>query len=418
MYDIIVSEKNAKDKIFSVNSNELTVVTHGGKPEILCKNVSSDFDVVAENGGAVSVMIVSLNGSLIYLRYVLGEWKKYTVLDSRGGGKRINGVKLVKLNGRIHAFYCIEYERRMMLVHHISEGNEFVREPYVIDYISLRCSYDVCVDDSMNIHIVYADEDSHIKYVTFSNSQKNYLSSEVGCDDEIRSVNCVFCGGFLYAAYLSRERDYNVINCIKIAEGEKHTVGFGVDALSEPCIFSSGGEICIEWCEKGYAFECSADKNFRFSKPFSLGRSDGILKIRSFENEAVSVIDKCAGNMSKKPFSSAKAVFEKTLVKEKRKFEIKGSEAERYAKSCLAEDEVESDALEIRIAAVEEQMKSLVKTVMMLSEDITSATHKSAMHDVGEIDKENFEKFNSINPDDFNVTNSDDTEYTEIKEES
>lgn len=368
-------------------------------------------------------MIVSLNGSLLYLRYTSGVWNKYTVLDSKGGGKRINSVKLIKFNGRLHAFYCVEYEGRMMLVHHISEGCEFKREPHVIDYINLRCAYDIRLDDNFNIHILYADENSYLKYAVFVNSKKNYTTSEIGCEDEIRSVNCAFYNDELYAAYLSRERDYNVINCIKTSIGEKHMVGFGVDALSEPCIFVSGDDLYIQWCEKGYAFECSIDDKFKISKPLSLGRSAGILKLRSFENETVSFLDKCAANRSKNPFPSAQSAFEKLLVKEKRTFEIKGSEAERYAGGCTDKSdskEIEEFAAHLvrRIGELEVQMQSIVKIMQLFYNPSSGAKEKILMSDVGEINEENLEEFNKLNPDDFNVTNSEGDEYTEIKEES
>ena len=391
MYDVVLSEKNVKDKVFSINSlSELTVTSSGGREEVICKNSSVDFDVLAEEGDIISVLLVSLNGSLVYLRYVLGEWKKYILLDSRSGGKKINSIKLIKLNGRIHAFYCIEYEDRMMLVHHISEDDVFSREPVVIDYISAKCSYDICIDESMNIHILYADEDYKIKHTVFVNSRKNYSKSEINLEDEIRSINCAYFCGSVYAVYLSRERDYNVINCLKTENNEKHTIGFGVDALSEPCIFAADDEMYVEWREKGYAFECVSDASFKFSKPTSLGRSEKTVKIRCHENEAVSYIDKCALNMQLKPFTSCQNILKNLFDKKKPEFKVKGADVEEYASKRFVQGEID-----LKIKNIEGQISMLLNSVDNL-----------------------YKRFDeSLKKENFNVPKNDEMEYIESGEE-
>jgi len=358
-------------------------------------------------------MIVTLSGNLVYLRNVLGNWDKKTVLDSRSESKKINNIKLVKINGRLHAFYSIEYDGRMMLVHHISFDDEFNSKPVVIDYISIRSIFHISVDSSFNIHIVYADEDSQIKYTTFINSSKSYSANKVNCEDKIRSINTVFFGNELYCTYLSKEKDYNVINCLRFSDNEKRTVGFGVDMMSEPCIFSFKDTLYIEWREKGYAFECSADRNFRFSKPFSIGISEKTLKLRSFTNEAVSFIDKCVANIYKRPFSSAKNVFERLSEKEKPAFKIKGSEVTAFQKESLGNSEINDN----RLCIIEEQLKSLIKIVELIADAVLNRPKTFPRYDVGNINEENLEKFNKLDVVNSLDTNSITDEYIENKEE-
>ena len=85
----LVSERGVKDRLIYVNSDgELIFTVKGEKTEIICKDVSCDFDVTADRGG-VGIAVVSLSGALLYFNFSGGEWRKYTVLDSRKSGKKI-----------------------------------------------------------------------------------------------------------------------------------------------------------------------------------------------------------------------------------------------------------------------------------------------------------------------------------------
>lgn len=418
---VLICEKNSKDRIITVNSsNELLYTVRNEKTEIIYKNVSSDFDVISEGNGNIHIVIVSLTGALLYLRYSADGWKKYTVLDSRGSGKRINGVRLLNINGRINAFYCIEYESRMMLIHHIFDAADMSREPSVVDYVGLRCAYSVCTDDSFNIHIVFSGENSRLKYMIFSNSQKRYTACDVAPDDEIRAVSCVCVGGGICTAYLSREREYNVISCFRSDTGEKHTVGFGVDAISEPCIFSDGSSVYVQWCEKGYAFECSAGGDFKFGKTQSLGQTSGILRLRSSVSSEMRLIDKCAASLVKRPMMSAKEVFDKILEGAVGGFEPVGSQVQKYARENenFIKDSFREDlysGLEIRISDLENRLDALVKFLDSRPSD--KAEERPHLDDVGETDEENVKLFNSIDVRKIGSGNAEENEYNGIEEE-
>ncbi len=389
----LVSERGVKDRLIYVNSDgELIFTVKGEKTEIICKDVSCDFDVTADRGG-VGIAVVSLAGALLYLNFSGGEWRKYTILDSRKSGKKINGVHLLKINGRLHAFYCIEYEGRMMLIHHIIDGER--REPSVIDYVGLRCVYDVCADENMNIHILYADESAHLKYTVFSNSQKRYVPSDFATDDEVRGVSCVFADA-LCAAYLTREREYNVINCVNLSTGEKHTVGFGVDALSEPCIFTDGKTVFVQWCEKGYAFECSADGSFKFSRARSVGQSGGTLCVRSPYNESLLCIKRCAAAHTKTPLASAASVFSALCTAAKPAFEPKGTDVQKFAaQNAESFDEgYPKDVLydlERRLGELEVRFDELAKA--MCAQCAEPPKTEINPENVGDVDEENLELF-------------------------
>ena len=414
MSDVLIFDNKSKDKVISVNSlNELLYSVKGEKTDIIYKNVSADFDVIAEESGAISILAVTLSGSLVFFKFLNGEWKKYTVLDSRSGGKKINAVKMLKINGRIHAFYCISYDGRMMLIHHIFEGTDFSREPQVVDYIGLRCAYSVCTDDSWNIHIMYSDENASLKYTVFSNSQKRYSASAVISEEEVRSINCVFSDNTVFAAYLSREHEYNVINCVRADNGEKHTVGFGVDSLSEPCIFTDGFKIYVQWCERGNSFECSAGFDFRFSKPVSIGQNAGILRVRCLKNESLAGINKCAGN-KRGVLASAEGICRKFTYEKEPNFEAKGAQIEKFAQENkdFFDEKYINAVFERQIYELEQRVAELEKFVYGLKnadrKDVSDLPEE--LTDVGEIDEENLAKFKG---EETNGVNSDDTEYNE-----
>lgn len=414
--DVIITCNNLKEKRIFVNeSNELLVTSPEEENYVLCDNVSRDFDAVAENNGMISVMAVATNGTLLYFRYVLGKWEKQIVLDCKSDSKKINNIKLIKLNGRIHAFYCIEYDEKMLLVHHISQNENFYTKPAVIDYINMRCIYHISVDYSFNIHIVYVDEDLQIKYKTFINSAKDYSDNKVNCDDKVRIINTVFFQNYLYCVYLSKERDYNVINCLNLSIDEKRTLGFAVGVLSEPCIFSNENTLYIQWRENGYAFECSAGIDFKFTKPFSLGCSENTLKLRSCANETVAFVDKCAANVYRRPFPSAKNIFDVLIKKKRQFFKTKGSEIEEFQKKSMENHNLCYD--DARLEAVEEQLKNLTDIIENLNNSVSNVYKRLFVHDIGEIDEENFKRFNNMNIEEVRGTKAEDKEYIEIREE-
>jgi len=412
--DVIITYNNLKEMRVNVNErNELTITSSGEEKYILCDNMSKDFDVIAENNGVISVMAIAINGTLIYFRYVSGRWEKQIVLDSKSESKKIHNIKLAKINGRIHAFYCVEYDDKMLLIHHISQNDSFYTKPAVIDYISTKCIYHISIDCSFNIHIVYADENLRMKYKTFIYSAKKYSDNTVNCEDRMQTINTMFFQNELYCVYLSKARNYNVINCLKLSNWERKTISFGVGTLGEPCIFGNDHVLYIHWLEKGYAFECSSENKMNFSKPFSLGRSDKLLKLRTFTNESVSFIDKCAENIYNKPFPSAKACFEFLCEKEKAVFKVKGSEIEEFQKKSMEKDNHLYE--DQRFDEIEEKIMYLINLVESINKRVSNINKEFLANDTGELDKENFDKFyNTEKPD---VPKEDELEYIENKEE-
>lgn len=365
MSDVLVLGKNQDRAVITVNSeNELIYTSKKGGTEVVCKNVSGDFDVTTEEDKTIDVLAVTLSGTLMLFCFSENNWKSRTVLTGRSDEKRINAVRIFKINSLIHIFYCISYEGRMMLVHQISAEKAFEQKPQIIDYIDIRCVYDVCADDELNLHILYEDENMLLRSVCFLNSQKNYTKPTDICEGDIRCINTVFYDDTVFAAYLSREREYNVISTVRADTSERHAVGFGVDAISEPCIFSDGSKLYIQWCERGNSFECFTDKDFSFTKPYCAGRDAQVVRLRSLRGGNLIGIGKCLMvNESLTP--SALKVYQRCIEKPKAEFKIKGSDAEEFAKQNIGfmERKYENAIFEQRFCELEKRMDIIEKYI-------------------------------------------------------
>lgn len=332
MSDIIFFD-DVKPSVLSVNSsNELVYGEKNKKPEIVCKNLSLDFDAVAEEDGSVTAAAVTLNGSLLILRMNDGKWKKHTIFDSRSGTKKISSLKMLKINSCLHVFYCIFHDGAMMLTHHIFDGNGNFFNPQVVAYVGLRCAYAVCADDCGNIHILYADEQNRLKYTMFVNSQKRYAAKDCAEEKDVRSVNCVFADDSVFAVCLSHEREYAVIDCIRTDIAQKHVIGFGMEHIGEPYVFADEEKIYVQWCEKGTCFECCANFGDKFKKATAAGTNFKEVRVRSKNNSSLLGINKCAANASGEISPSAKKACEIHFLQKDNDFRIKGAVAETFAK--------------------------------------------------------------------------------------
>ncbi len=371
MPDVLILGKNQDKTVITVNSeSELIYIPANGRSEIIYKNMSTDFDVAVEEDKTIDVLAVTLSGTLVFLCYAENNWKIRTILDSRGDEKRINAVRLLKINSLIHIFYCISYEERMMLVHQISGEKSFDQKPQIIDYVDSRCVYDVCADDEMNIHIVYETEDMKLRCLRFLNSQKKHTKPADICEGDIRCINAVVYDHTLFAAYLSREREYNVINTVRADTSEKCAVGFGVDAISEPCIFSDGVKLYIQWCERGNSFECSSDEGFSFNRPYCAGMDAHIVRLKSSQSCNLIGIGKCLWVKGSLTPSALKA-YKACIVNLTSEFKIKGSDAEDFARKSIdyIERKYESAALEQRLFELEKRLDIIEKHIGEIATD-------------------------------------------------
>lgn len=252
----------------------------------------------------------------------------------------------------------------MMLVHQISGEKSFDQKPQIIDYVDSRCVYDVCADDEMNIHIVYETEDMKLRCLRFLNSQKKHTKPADICEGDIRCINAVVYDHTLFAAYLSREREYNVINTVRADTSEKCAVGFGVDAISEPCIFSDGVKLYIQWCERGNSFECSSDEGFSFNRPYCAGMDAHIVRLKSSQSCNLIGIGKCLWVKGSLTPSALKA-YKACIVNLTSEFKIKGSDAEDFARKSIdyIERKYESAALEQRLFELEKRLDIIEKHI-------------------------------------------------------
>ena len=364
---IVCNKGNSGRTITRDSSGSLVLESKEGESAILLRECSHDYDAAVMPGGEINVFAVSESGTLYRIRCSKDETKATAILDSREAGKKIGALRCLALGGTVHLFYCVESKARYMLVHHILSGDSVAGQPRVLDYIGAKCCYGICSDDSYNINILYVDESEKLKCVTYKNSQKTYAASVTQCGDTIRALCPVVHGDSLYAAYLSRTREYNVINVLRLSDGVSKTVGFGVDLLSEPCMFEYGDGLCVQWCEKGYAFECRTENDMEFCKPVSLGKSLQTAYLRSEENGRLGKIDKCAVSASGSIYKSALSAFESACGENRCK--TAGEEVAEYAERNLksmagANDSDDEYSISKRLSEIESRLDEISEYLM------------------------------------------------------
>ena len=118
--DVIITKKGDKSRYVTVNSSGCLVCVHeDGSKQELSENMTNEFDVYAEDDGSLDVFGVNTDGNLLHIRSANGNTTVHTVLENRSDKGSISSVRVFKIYGRYHLFYCINHLERL-LVHHIA----------------------------------------------------------------------------------------------------------------------------------------------------------------------------------------------------------------------------------------------------------------------------------------------------------
>jgi len=383
--DILVMKNGEKNRsVVYIPSGELMLRCESSDDICLCRDISDDFDACVDVNGVIDVFAVNTKGNLCHIRYSGGRIIQNTVMESREAGNRICSVRVIKINNKMHLFYCLSCSERL-LVHHIVDFNDYKMEPEVIDRIGKKYVYDVVADEMSNIHIIYSSNNGKILKRTYIYKNKSHTPPEFVADYEARSMGLVCIEDEQYAVFTALKKGHNTVFVCNVLKRDIAVAGVHVHMRTQTSIFPDGEEIIIEWIENAMCFSVRCSKELNLGRVSARGRSDGMIKVRLCEPSIL--INHMAKNTSGIPFTNPRsfALKEKTT----NEFLPKGYEVDMMSKKYLevlsGKNEFASDFKE-DLMMIEASLERLVLLVERALE--RSVNNEKVEYNEEEISKE------------------------------
>lgn len=297
--DTLILGITDKNKIISRNSyGELALKCRGFPDEVIEKKITEEFDVYVGEKGRLDIFCTTEEGALIHLNNYAGMWQRQKVLERKNENSRIINLRVVKINSSFHLFYCIDSKEKL-LVHHVMHEDGNSLNPRVADYVGKKFIYDVCRDESGNIHILYVVDDV-LMYKTYLYTSKSYSPARRICSRTMSYVKLVLWNDVPYAVIKVIENGKGKICVCNIPTGKVRTAVALTGANAEVSAHTDGNRLCIHWLEASSAFEVSCDSELKFEKASSLGRSSGLYRLRAPLGRQKA--DTCLCNLYRDPF--------------------------------------------------------------------------------------------------------------------
>lgn len=147
--------------------------------ELLQRDALSDYSAIIDDNDIVHIACQNSDGDIIYLRNTEKGWNKYTILKSRTKESYPKNFRVIASKSLIHMFYNVKSADRMLLTHHIIDGQKF--EPVALDYIS--GSFFCCIDSSETIYLFYRCSDSDVFGCRIFDQQSGLWSSYIALEN-------------------------------------------------------------------------------------------------------------------------------------------------------------------------------------------------------------------------------------------
>ncbi len=271
----IKGQENSLWNFYVDDKKRLCYETKKGKREILLEACSEEFDVCGSEDGSIHIAYQDEIGSVNYIVYSDGTWKKYCLLKSRSQNKNMRAFRLFYINGQLELFYILLHQFKFMLVHQSIHIQNFAA-PDVIGYIE-NDSYFVCADSQSRLHIVFKAPEGGVQYRIYDSKQRRYQEQMLEISGDIRAL-CGACApdGTLHIAYVEQAKsNAHYTLCHHAQNGkQKKTVGFGSDPNVRPFLFFQDNTLHILWQERYDTYEAiSKNMGEKFSTARPIGRN-------------------------------------------------------------------------------------------------------------------------------------------------
>ncbi len=292
---IYVKEDNSYLKYHITGDGRLICTEKNGTESVILYDISGEFDAAVSDDGSIHFVLQGLSGELIYLKKEDGTWKKYNIFKSRKGIRRIFGIRLVKSDNELCAFYIMEHTGKNLMVKHIFSQSELYREPEVLDLSDARRDFCICMGKNGETHLFFKNENSIYKNYTFDSGFKLKKATQCGLDTEVLALKAAYVGDELCFAYtVPRKNSTALVFCKADNPNDSKIVTFGISRSCCPEIIAFDNTSVIQWEENGTVMQASAmDDCKSFSKPKILGINGVLTSIRQGAADNIKC-DKCA----------------------------------------------------------------------------------------------------------------------------
>ncbi len=356
-------KKGEKNRyITRTNSGELVLSRDDGQKTVLFKNMTGDFDAHTEGDGSVDIFGVSSDSNLVHIRYSGEEVMAYTVLESKSKESRICSVRVYKINGRFHLFYCINHTDRL-LVHHVVDRSDYAKEPMVIDRIGEKNLYDIAKDEDNNIYILYSSNDTLLKR-KYTYSTKTYSQPETVAEYEIYSLSALCHGGRLYGAFTAADKGRVSVFVCDTEDRNFAEVGVKVHVRTEVSLVPDADGIFVQWVENSMCFGVPCSVSLDKERVKILGRSPGLARPKFIGGEVL--VSKAAINLSRQLFCRQEDI---TVVSKAPQLEPVGQEVDMLSRKYIEVLSRKNDLVDFereltRIEASLERLVMLVESAL------------------------------------------------------
>ena len=277
---IYIKENENFCKYYVRSDSRLICLEKDGTENVILSDISDEFDAVTD-GERLHFVLQGSGGELIYLKKEMGTWKKYNILKSRRGIKKIHCLHLAEYENMLCAFYVMEHGGQKLFVKHRFSAESLYEEPEVIGTTKERSDFCFC---KANNGIVLHFKDSEGKITRLFTDKKFNITGKEDChfENEIISMNTLFFDNKLYAICTAKRKNSTALIFFDTKkENEAKIVSFGMAKNCRAEIIADETSVFVQWEENGGIMQSKLIKGTEsFSKPKPLSLACTMAGIR------------------------------------------------------------------------------------------------------------------------------------------
>ena len=291
---VYINENGGYAGYYIRDDGRLMCIKKNGEENMILPDVSDEFDAI-EKDGCLHFIMQGTGGELIYLKKEEDIWRKYDILKSRRGIKKIHKLRLIASQNKLCAFYIMEHGGQNLFVKHRFSEDMLYEEPEVLGICSDGKIYSLSKTTGGAV-LFFKDIEGVFKKAICDTDFNIKNIEECRFKNEISSINTIFFEGCLYAlCTVKRKNSTALIFFDTQNEDSAKLISFGMPKNSVGEMIASDGKITALWEENGgiiYSQYIIGDNSF--SKPRALARTYKMERIRGCERGEYIFSGKCA----------------------------------------------------------------------------------------------------------------------------
>ena len=259
-----------------------------GNENMILADISNEFDAISK-GGVLHFVLQSSGGELLYLKKEDDTWRKFDILKSRRGIKRIHKIRLAKHQNKLCAFYIMEHNGQNLFVKHRFSTEKLYEEPEVIGICNDARTYSMCKTDFGTV-IIFKDTGGIFKKLICDKDFNIKSIEECNFKNEIFAISTIYYKNTIYILSTVKRKNSTALIFFDINnESDAKIVSFGMPKNCSPEMIAFEDGITVLWEENGgIIYSQYIIGSDMFSKPRLLGKGDKMAAIRpTYTDDAV-----------------------------------------------------------------------------------------------------------------------------------